>query len=118
MHSAENHHRIDYVEFDVQDLEAAKRFYGTLFGWSFTDYGPDYTAFHDGALNGGFAKSDRPIPKGALVVLFSTDLEATEAAVKEAGGTIVEPIFSFPGGRRFHFKDPNGHELAVWSDRS
>lgn len=108
--------RVDYVEFGAPDLAAMKAFYGAVFGWSFTDYGPDYVAFADGRLNGGFTTRAKPARGGALVVMYANDLEAVEAAVKKAGGAIVKPIFSFPGGRRFHFADPAGNELAVWSE--
>jgi len=113
---AENDRRIDYVELEVTDVEAAKRFYGEVFGWEFTDYGPDYCEFRDGRLTGGFSKDDRVQSGGPLVIMYATDLDAVEAAVRGAGGTIVRPAFSFPGGRRFHFADPSGNVLAVWSD--
>lgn len=110
--------KIDYIEFDVTDIGRAKAFYGSAFGWTFTDYGPDYCEFQDGRLTGGFAKSRNVSAKGgALVILFADDLEAVQAKVEEAGGRIVRPIFSFPGGRRFQFADPEGYELAVWSDQ-
>ncbi|RYZ41840.1 MAG: VOC family protein [Myxococcaceae bacterium] len=113
---AEQHHRIDYIEFPARDTGEAKRFYGDVFGWSFEDYGPAYTAFKDGRLNGGFDAS-LPVGKGGvLVVLYSKDLEATHAKVLAAGGRIVKDTFSFPGGRRFHFADPAGNELAVWTE--
>jgi predicted enzyme related to lactoylglutathione lyase len=118
MSQAEHDRRIDYVEFGATDIEATKRFYSGVFGWKFTDYGPEYTAFHDGRLAGGFAKvKASPREGGALVVLYASDLEPMEASVKGAGGKITKEIFSFPGGRRFHFHDPNGNELAVWSDQ-
>ena len=117
MVSAEHDRRLDYVEFGAPDLTAVKQFYGDVFGWPFTDYGPDYTSFGDGRLNGGFRRMERVAPGGPLVVIFSTDLERMTAAITAAGGRIVQPIFSFPGGRRFHFLDPAGNELAVWSDR-
>jgi predicted enzyme related to lactoylglutathione lyase len=117
MVSAEHDRRLDFVEFGAPDLTAVKQFYGDVFGWQFTDYGPDYTSFGDGRLNGGFRRIARVAPGGPLVVIFSTDLERMTAAVTGAGGRIVQPIFSFPGGRRFHFLDPAGNELAVWSDR-
>jgi len=109
--------RIDYVEFAVADLEAAQRFYGAVFGWTFISYGDDYVSFHDGRLDGGFFRSDDVSTGGPLVVLFALDLEATRAAIVEHGATIVKEIFEFPGGRRFHFTDPCGCTLAVWSDR-
>lgn len=111
-----NDQRIDYVEFAVTDIGRARDFYGKAFGWSFKDYGPDYCEFRDGRLTGGFAKASAVTPgAGALVILYADDLEATQARVESAGGRIAKPIFSFPGGRRFHFLDPEGYELAVWS---
>ena len=95
-------HRIDYIEFPATDIDRTKVFYSTLFGWTFEDYGPEYTSFQDGRLSGGFAKVDAVRPGGPLVVLYAADLEDTERRVKSAGGVIVKPIFSFPGGRRFH----------------
>ncbi len=109
------HHRIDYVEFNVASIAAAKQFYGDAFGWTFQDYGPDYCEFRDGRLTGGFAHGEAA-PGGALIVLFSDDLENSQAAIEAAGGSITQPIFDFPGGRRFHFRDRDGYELAVWSD--
>ena len=117
MGQAEHDRRIDYIEFPVTDVGAAKRFYGAAFGWTFEDYGPDYASFHDGRLAGGFRKDARAAPGGPLVVLYATDLAALEAKVKQAGGKIVRATFEFPGGRRFHFTDPSGNELAVWTDR-
>ncbi len=111
--------RIDYVEFPARDFDAIKDFYSTVFNWSFTDYGLDYMAFSNAGLDGGFFKSDliSSTENGsALVVFYSDDLAATEAKIKIAGGEIIKPIFQFPGGRRFHFTDPNGNEFAVWSD--
>lgn len=116
MSSGDNDGRIDYVEFAAKDLELTKTFYKDVFQWKFTDYGPDYTSFEDGRVAGGFRRGEAS-RVGALVVIYAVDLEATQIKVEEAGGTIVEPIFSFPGGRRFHFHDPNGNELAVWSDK-
>ena len=117
MDRSEHDRRIDYVELLATDLDRVKAFYGEVFGWEFTDYGPEYTAFRDGRLDGGFAKADEVTTGGPLVVLYAVDLEAVEAVVREHGGRIVREIFSFPGGRRFHFADPVGNELAVWSDR-
>ena len=111
------HHAIDYIEFAVRDIAKAKRFYAAAFGWSFTDYGPDYAGIKGpGREVGGFARSDAPKTGGPLVVLYSDDLDASLAAVRKAGGKIVREPFVFPGGRRFHFADPSGNELAVWSD--
>ena len=110
------HHSIDYIELSVRDLAAAKRFYSKAFDWEFTDYGPEYCEFRDGRLSGGFAKG-APNPGGPLVVLYGDDLPALVDAVRKAGGKIAKPIFSFPGGERFHFVDPSGYELAGWSKR-
>jgi uncharacterized protein len=113
------HHddRIDYIELPATDLPATKAFYAEVFGWTFTDYGPEYVSFADGDMEGGFAKVDSNRAGGPLVILYSSALEETEASVLRGGGNISKPIFSFPGGRRFHFLDPNGNELAVWSDK-
>ncbi|RKH39878.1 VOC family protein [Corallococcus sicarius] len=113
---AEQHHRIDYIELPAKDIAEAKRFYGAVFGWRFEDYGPAYTSFMDGRLNGGF-DVELPVAKGGpLIVLYSKDLEATHAKVLEAGGRITKDTFSFPGGKRFQFADPTGNELAVWTE--
>jgi len=111
-------HGIDYVEFTVRDLVAAKRFYGAAFGWTFNDYGPDYAGIQGRDREpGGLRRSDEARLGGPLVVLYSSDLKASLAAVRAAGGKIVKEPFAFPGGRRFHFEDPSGNELAVWSER-
>jgi len=112
--------KIDYVEFPATDFDAVQTFYESAFGWEFTDYGPEYRAFTDGRLNGGFRYAElksTTATGSALVILYAEDLEGTRDKVKSSGGTIVEDIFSFPGGRRFQFADPNGNELAVWSDK-
>lgn len=109
--------RIDYVELAVADMARAKAFYGGAFGWTFTDYGPDYCAFTDGRMKGGFAAGEPVRPGGPLVVLYAADLDDAQARIAAAGGHIVKPAFGFPGGRRFHFTDPDGHELAVWSEQ-
>jgi predicted enzyme related to lactoylglutathione lyase/cytidine deaminase len=106
--------KIDYIEIPAQDLTATKRFFSELFGWSFEDYGEEYTSFHDGRLAGGFYKSDKTssVDTGSvLVVFFHQHLEEVLERVKELGGDITREIFSFPGGRRFHFTDPSGNEL-------
>lgn len=113
------HQKIDYVEFPAKDIEATKAFFEHAFGWTFVDYGPDYTAFSDQGVDGGFFRSELCASTengSALVVFYSTDLERTQAAVVDAGGVVVKPIFAFPGGRRFHFVEPSGNEYAVWSD--
>ena len=111
--------KINYLEMPSRDLEATKRFFGEVFGWSFVDYGPEYAAIENAGLDGGFFKSELVASVGSgsvLVVLYSRDLEATLEKVKLSGGRIVKDIFSFPGGRRFHFSDPTGNEYAVWSE--
>ena len=113
------HEKINYVEFPAKDIEKAKSFFASAFGWSFVDYGPDYTAFSNEGIDGGFFKSNKISSAesgAALVVFYSRDLESTQSKVLSSGGLIIKPIFSFPGGRRFHFSDPNGNEYAAWSD--
>jgi predicted enzyme related to lactoylglutathione lyase len=108
--------RIDYVEFTVSDMARTKAFYAEAFGWTYTDFGPSYTEFTDGRMKGGFDASEPVRAGGPLVVLYGRDLAALAQAVEQAGGRIVKPVFEFPGGRRFHFADPGGYELAIWSD--
>lgn len=117
LHDAQHDARIDYIEMAATSIEKTKRFYQDAFGWKFTDYGPDYTSFEDGRLTGGFYTAGSARAGTVLVVIFAVDLAAAEQRVRAAGGKIVKPTFSFPGGRRFHFADPSGNELAVWSDR-
>jgi predicted enzyme related to lactoylglutathione lyase len=122
MSQQEHNLQINHIEFPATDIEATKRFYGDVFGWKFQDYGPDYTSFHDGNLAGGFNKGADPVSvgqprtRGTLVVIYAVALEDTYAKVQAADGKILKEIFGFPGGRRFHFADPNGNELAVWSE--
>jgi hypothetical protein len=111
----ENDRRIDYVEFNVADVARAKRFYGAAFGWSFKDYGPNYCEFGDGRLTGGFAAGEANSVGGPLVILYADDLEDIQRRIEAAGGRIVKPAYDFPGGRRFHFSDPDGYQLAVWT---
>ncbi len=113
------HEKINYVEFPAKDLVATKKFFAEAFGWSFVDYGPEYVSFSDEGINGGFFKSDlssSTATGSALIVFYSNNLQQTQAKIENAGGSIIKPIFTFPGGRRFHFTDPNGNEYAVWSD--
>ncbi|MBK1874985.1 VOC family protein [Marinobacter sp. 1-3A] len=113
--------KINYVEMPSRDLDATKKFFGDAFGWAFIDYGPEYVAIQNAGLDGGFFKSDHVATTSngsVLVVLYSSDLEATLEKVKQAGGKVVLDIFTFPGGRRFHFSDPSGNEYAVWSEGS
>ena len=109
--------KLDYLELPATGgtLDSVKAFYSAAFSWSFTDYGPTYSAFTEG-LDGGFQADAGEAHTRPLPVLYSEALEETLAAVENAGGTIVKPIFSFPGGRRFHFVDPAGNELAVWGE--
>lgn len=112
--------KVDYIEFPARDLDGVQSFYEQAFAWSFTDYGPEYKAFTDGKIDGGFYKSDlaSATENGAvLVILYASDLEMTQERVLSSGGKVVKETFDFPGGRRFHFSDPSGNELAVWSDR-
>ena len=115
----DNHEKINYVEYPAHDIMATKAFFAKAFGWSFEDYGPEYTSFSDSGIAGGFYKAElsaRVETGSALIVLYSKDLESTYSKVVEAGGVILKEIFSFPGGRRFHFTEPSGNEFAVWSD--
>ncbi|MEM8671380.1 MAG: VOC family protein [Planctomycetota bacterium] len=117
---AQIHHEINYIEISVTDIDQAKRFYQSAFGWQFNDYGPDYIGIRkmQGAgESGGMCRVDRVTQGGPLIILYSKDLEASYDSVVSAGGTIAKEIISFPGGRRFQFSDPSGNELAVWSDR-
>jgi len=112
--------KVDYLEFPAKDFNTIQSFYEKSFGWSFTDYGPEYRAFTDGKIDGGFYKSDllSSTQNGSVLVIFyALNLEKTLNRVISSGGSIIKDIFSFPGGRRFHFADPNGNELAVWSDQ-
>lgn len=110
-----NEGKIDNIEFNVSDIARSKAFYGSVFAWTFVDYGPSYTEFSDGRLTGGFTTGEPVRPGGPLVIVYGDDLEQTQRRVIAAGATISREIFSFPGGRRFHFIDPDGYELAVWS---
>ena len=113
------HEKINYVEFPVKDIDKTKKFFTTVFKWEFVNYGPEYTAFSNQGLDGGFFKSDQTATTetgSALIVFFSDDIEKTLTRVISAGGIILKPIFSFPGGRRFHFIEPSGNEFAVWGE--
>jgi uncharacterized protein len=117
MAQADHDRRVDYVEFGATDIERTRRFYERVFGWTFESYGPDYVAFQDGRLSGGFTR-DAPVrPANPLVVVYAVRIEAVEAEIRKEGGRIVRETYQFPGGRRFHFTDPSGNELAVWTDQ-
>jgi hypothetical protein len=115
------HHHINYVELPSTDLDAVQAFYAAAFGWTFQVWGDTYRSFTGAGLEGGFelqgasTTSRAPSGDGVLVILYSDDLAATQAAVVAAGGTVSVPPYDFPGGRRFHFVDPSGNELAVWT---
>ena len=113
------HEKLSYVEFPAKDIQATKQFFTEAFSWSFEDYGPEYTAFSNQGLDGGFFRSNlesNTTNGAALLVFYSKDIEATQSKIEQAGGVVVKPSFSFPGGRRFHFVEPSGNEFAVWSD--
>jgi len=112
---SENNHKINYIEFVSTDMERAKKFYSTVFGWGFEDWGPEYVSFSGAGVDGGF-RAGVAHEDGPLVILYASDLAATEKAVMDAGGRVTVPIFEFPGGRRFHFADGVGNVLAVWSE--
>jgi len=112
------HEKINYLEYAARDMDATKAFFTAVFGWEFEDYGPDYAAFSNQGTDGGFFRADLASSTqngAALTVFYSDDLEATEQKIRSAGGEIIKPIFSFPGGRRFHFTEPSGNEFAVWA---
>lgn len=109
---------INYLEYPASDLAATKAFFEAAFAWSFTDYGPEYTAFEGQGVDGGFYVADkacRADQGGALAVFLSEDLDGAQARIIAAGGNITTPTFEFPGGKRFHFTEPSGNEFAVWS---
>ncbi|WP_233080823.1 VOC family protein [Rheinheimera soli] len=111
--------KLNYVEFPAKDLAATKTFFSAAFNWSFVDYGPDYVAFSDQGLDGGFFRSEQSSTSAtgaALLVFYSADIKATLAKVQQHGGSIIKAIFDFPGGCRFHFTEPSGNEFAVWSE--
>lgn len=114
-----DHHKIHYIELPAISVAAMKAFYTEAFGWTFTDYGPTYAAFHGAGIEGGFDESQdyiAPNSPGAFVILYSNDLDASHAAVTKAGGDVCVEAYSFPGGKRFHFKDPSGNELGIWTE--
>jgi predicted enzyme related to lactoylglutathione lyase len=106
--------KLDYLELPAGDLPAVKAFYAAAFGWTFTDWGPGYASFNEGLDGGFYADAAEAVP-APLPILYAHDLEAMLDKVTAAGAQITRPIFPFPGGRRFHFRDPAGNELAVWT---
>jgi len=113
-----DHHKINYVEIPTRDISVSKKFFAEVFDWRFTDYGPEYASIDNASLDGGFFSSEKMVSTkngSVLVVLYSDDLEQTSEKVIAQGGHILQAIFNFPGGRRFHFSDPTGNEYAVWS---
>jgi predicted enzyme related to lactoylglutathione lyase len=111
--------KINYIEIPAKNLEATKEFFSRVFGWSFIDYGPEYSSFSNQGVNGGFFKSDVSVSTengSALIVMYSDSIEKVLDKVAAAGGSIIKPVFSFPGGRRFHFSDPSDNEFAVWTE--
>ena len=115
------HEKIDYVEFPAKDLPATERFFCAVFGWTFEQFGPEYIAFTNQGLDGGFYLSDKVSSAengSALIVFYSDDLRETLAKIEQAGGIVLKPIFDFPGGQRFHFSDPSGNEYAVWANKN
>lgn len=109
--------RIDYIELPGAAMPAMQAFYTKVCHWTFQQWGDDYASFNDGRLDGGISTGGQGRTEAPLVVLYNSDLESTRERVVAAGGTILREIFAFPGGRRFHFADPAGNELAVWSDK-
>lgn len=109
------HEEIQYIEFLSPNLDRIKTFYSSSFGWKFTDYGPEYSAFEGTYVDGGFTPGE-PKKGSVLVILYSNNLEETKEKIEKAGGRISKDIFTFPGGRRFHFEDVDGNELAMWSN--
>lgn len=114
-----HHHKINYIEIPSKNIDITKEFFSKVFAWSFVDYGPEYCSFSNEGIDGGFYQSDLTVSidsGSVLIVLYSRNLEATQAKIEQSDGIITKPIFSFPGGRRFHFQDPNENEYAVWSE--
>jgi len=114
------HEKINYVEFPSKNIQATKQFFSQVFDWTFKDFGESYAAFSDQGLNGGFYQSELSSTTdngAALIVFYSATIDDTLDKIEQAGGAIVKPIFSFPGGRRFHFSEPGGNEFAVWTDQ-
>jgi uncharacterized protein len=105
--------RINFVELPASDLSASRRFYSDVFGLSFTDFGPTYSCTMTGDVDLGLQADAKEATAAPLAVIAVDDLDEALQAVKKAGGTVTKPVFAFPGGRRFHFRDPSGNELAA-----
>jgi len=113
------HEKINYVEFPAKDLKATKAFFESALAWKFKDFGTEYIAFSNEGVDGGFFKADTASTQatgGALIVLFSNDLDSTQQKIKAAGGVITQDTYEFSGGERFHFSEPSGNEFAVWGE--
>ncbi len=113
-----NHNKLNYLEIPAKEIDKTKEFFSEVFNWKFVDYGPEYTCFIDAGIDGGFYKFDKTMDVSTgspLIIIYSEELEKTESNIVKAGGVIIKPIYSFPGGRRFHFREPSGNEFAVWS---
>lgn len=108
--------KIDYVELSSTQIVESKRFFAEAFGWEFVDYGPQYQAFSNAGIDGGIDGSGEGVAGQPLVILKASDLGATQDRIIAAGGVVTRAVYSFPGGRRFHFREPGGNELAVWSE--
>lgn len=111
---------INYIEFPAKNLEQTQAFFEQAFAWEFQSWGEEYRSFSNAGLEGGFYRAEKSSDSesgAALVVLYTSSIEQTLSDVRKAGGTIVKEIFNFPGGRRFHFCEPSGNELAVWTDK-
>lgn len=116
-----NHEKLNYLEIPAKDIAATKTFFTKVFGWVFTDYGPEYTAFDNQGLEGGFYQSNKistPKTGAILPIFYSKDLPETQTKIEQANGKITKPTYPFPGGHRFHFTDPSGNEFAVWSENT
>jgi uncharacterized protein len=112
-----DNYRIDYLEFPSRDGLETRRFFEQAFGWSFIDYGPTYHAIEAAGIDAGIQADSREMTAAPLAIVRTTDLEAAQRAVEGAGGVITRAAFDFPGGRRFHFREPGGNEMAVWIAR-
>lgn len=111
-------YQIDYLEFPSTDGRKSRRFFEEAFGWSFIDYGPSYHAIEAAGIEAGIQGDAEAATAAPLAIVRTADLEAAQQAVELAGGVITRAAFDFPGGRRFHFREPGGNEMAVWVARA